>query len=68
MRAQRGINWNFFVLHMHLLHVFSNTLEAGIVENHYKPPKNSSNLKFDLMGTFIGCVENLVIIGWSIGK
>ena len=43
-----------------------NTPKARIVKRHSRP-KNLSLIKFDLLGGFIACLGNLVIVGWSKG-
>ena len=45
---------------------FFNTYEARIVKKHGSP-KRKLQLRFGLLGGFIRCLGNLVIIGWSIG-
>ena len=43
-----------------------NTLEPRILKN-VLDQKNQLQLRFGLLGGFIRCVKNLVIVGWSIG-
>jgi hypothetical protein len=43
-----------------------NTLEARIVKN-VVDQKNQLQSRFGLLGRLIRCVENLAIVGWSIG-
>ena len=53
-----GCDYGMFFEHIKL--ELSKKEEEGVDQNDYR------QLRFSLLGGFIGCIENLVIVGWSI--